>query len=180
MSARVVLASAIAVCLGLLPPHVLAAPSSQVELRRMHAEAMALQDSGRFDEALPWLRELSRQLPNDADAHLALGMALFNASGQTDLRFGPVRFVVPSSQRRSQMLAEAIREMQRAVLLAPTVSDRVRARLWLCRTWLLAGYVSESLLEVSTARAEAPDDPRLQTDFLRATLRMRATPLSKQ
>ncbi len=78
------------------------------------------------------------------------------------------------------MLREALVEMRRSLELAPNVQERNTARIWIARTWLLVGYPGEALAELSLARAQAPEDPRLDSEIARATLRLRLATTPKR
>lgn len=88
--------------------------------------------------------------------HLEYGEALHNAAIETDLRFGFVRFVVPSSQERAALADEAISELRRSVEVARTPDEGAYALFVLGRIQSSIGLQADALESAGTARALAP------------------------
>lgn len=131
-----------------MAPH--AAPPQEATAE---ARALEFQRNGRHDLALPYFREAAKLHSEESTVHVELSQALFNASSQTDLSLGFVRFVVPSSQERSQLLADAVSDGLTAIAKAQTPEQRAFAHFNLGRIWLLSGQFTEALLQFEVARS---------------------------
>jgi tetratricopeptide (TPR) repeat protein len=130
-------------------------PSLDAEAAYRHA--VALQQAGLHLESLPYFRRAMRAQEGIGQLHLEYGEALHNAAIETDLRFGSVRFVVPSSQERTALANEAVLEVRRAVELARTTDERAYALFILGRMQSLMGLQADALESVMAARTLAPD-----------------------
>ena len=122
-----------------------------------YKKAVELQLAGRHVESVPLFRRAAQTSPHISRLHLEYGQALHNASIQTDLRFGFVRYVVPSSQERTALANEAILEARESVQLARTRDERAYALFTLARFQSLMGLHADALEAVMTARELAPD-----------------------
>ena len=95
------------------------------------AEAQALVQEGRFDEALDVLRPLARDNPADKDILFLIGVAATEASRKPDV----------AEAERDALLDEAIASLRAMLIDRP---DLVRVRLELARAFFLKGEDSLS------------------------------------
>ncbi len=150
-----------------------AAPTSPTgEIEYDYGQAVALQRSDRHVESLPWFRSVVQARPEIGSLHLDYGMALHNASIQTDSERGAVRFVVPTAQARAALRREALREIDLAIREA--TSDDERAFAWYMRSNVLevAGELARARESLEQALTLRPIEPQLQSARLRQDRRL--------
>ena len=144
------------------PPRATQSPQPNLSADAAHERAVALQRLGRHIESVPLFRRALEAHQAVSRLHLEYGEALHNASFQTDLRFGFVRYVVPSSQERIALANEGIMELHRAVGLAQAADERAYALFILGRSQSLLGLQPDALESITMARALAPNVPVLK------------------
>ena len=136
--------------------------ASQLPPDSAYVIAVDLQRRGHHLESIDYFRRSLVGHEDVAQLHLELGQALHNASLETDLSLGFVRFVVPRSQDRLAMTRDALAEIARAVTLAPTEEFHSYALFIRARILMMWGLKAEALEAVIEARHLVP-----QVDVLR-------------
>jgi tetratricopeptide (TPR) repeat protein len=116
-----------------------------------YQNAITLQQLGLHTASVPYFRRVLHEHPRVALIRIEYAEALHNSSIQTDVRLGPIRYAVPSSQERMALVSEAIRELRVASTLAQNREERAYALFRLARVQSMVGLSMDALDSIEKA-----------------------------
>ena len=154
-------------------PSLLSSKAPLLSDEAAYTQAIQFQRLGRHIESIPYFRAVLGAHPDIAQLHLEYGQALHNASLETDLSRGFVRYSIGNSFDRSAIAREALKELKAGLDISRSDAERAYALFTIARVQAMFGLPTVAALELDEAAALAPGTAQIahQRELLTASLR---------